>query len=261
MAERREPSPGTLLAGHADLTNDYEVVVQMVDRRGEVLRERAYHPSKADYPTSWWKGGSLVRGQYDLLIPPAAEGEKVRLILKVREEKTGRFLPLGPNWWPIKGYCLALATLSVSKQERIFQSPSPQYPMRADLGDKVEFLGYDLDKIQVERGEKITLTLYWRALTEMEVNYHIFVHLLSEEGEILAQKDSPPAEGSRPTAGWVKGEVIRDDYQIALAEVPAGEYLLTTGIYNPVSGETLPVLIEGERARGDRITLSRLRVE
>ena len=246
----------------ADLTNDYEVVLQMVDRRGEVLRERAYHPSKADYPTSWWKGGSLVRGQYDLLIPPAAEGEKVRLILKVREEKTGRFLPLGPNWWPIKGYSLALATLSVSEQERIFQSPSPQYPMRADLGDKVEFLGYDLDKIQVERGEKITLTLYWRALTEMEVNYHVFVHLLGEEGEIWAQKDSPPVEGSRPTAGWVKGEVVRDEYQIALeGQIPAGEYRLTAGIYNPVSGEGLPVFIEGERVEEDRITLVRLQVE
>lgn len=151
--------------------------------------------------------------------------------------------------------------LTVAEQERTFQPPSVRYPMRADLGGKVEFLGYDLDKIQVERGEKITLTLYWRALTEMEVNYHIFVHLLSEEGEILAQMDSPPAEGSRPTAGWVKGEVVRDDYQIALEEVPAGEYLLTVGIYNPVSGERLPVLIEGERARGDRITLARLRVE
>jgi len=53
----------------ASLTEDYEVVLQMVHKRGEVLRERAYHPSKADYPTSRWKGGSLVRGQYDLLTP------------------------------------------------------------------------------------------------------------------------------------------------------------------------------------------------
>ena len=246
----------------ASLTKNYEVVLQMVDKRGEVLRERAYHPSKADYPTSWWAVGSLVRGQYDLLIPPAAEGEKVRLILKVREEKRERFLPLGPNWWPIKGYGLALTTLTVAEQERTFQPPSVQYPMRADLGGKVEFLGYDLDKNRVERGEIITLTLYWRALTEMEVNYHVFVHLLSEEGEICAQRDSPPVEGSRPTAGWVKGEVIRDEYQIEIGgEIPAGEYLLTAGIYNPVSGERLPVLIEGERVQGDRITLGRLRVE
>jgi len=246
----------------ASLTKDYEVVLQMVDKRGEVLRERAYHPSKADYPTSWWAVGSLVRGQHDLLIPPAAEGEKVRLILRVREEKTGRFLPLGPNWWPIKGYGLALTTLTVAGQERTFQPPSVQYPMRADLGGKVEFLGYDLDKSQVERGESITLTLYWRALTETEVNYHVFVHLLSEEGEIWAQKDSPPVEDSRPTAGWVKGEVIRDEYQLALeGEIPAGEYLLTTGMYNPVNGERLPLLIGGERVQGDRITLARLRVE
>lgn len=245
----------------ANLTKDYEVMLQLVDKNGEVLRERAYHPSKADYPTSRWAVGSLVRGQYDLLIPPAAEGEKVRLVIKVREEKKERFLPLGPSWWPIKGYGLALTTLTVAEQEHTFQPPSVQYPMRADLGGKVEFLGYDLDKSQVERGEKITLTLYWRALTEMEVNYHIFVHLLSEEGEIGAQKDGFPAEGSRPTAGWVKGEVIRDDYQIALAEVLAGEYLLTTGIYNPTSGERLPVFVEGERVQGDRITLARLRVE
>ncbi|MFQ5885885.1 MAG: glycosyltransferase family 39 protein [Anaerolineae bacterium] len=246
----------------ASLTKNYEVVLQMVDERGEVLQERVYHPSKADYPTSRWAVGSLVRGQYDVLIPAAAEGEKVRLVLKVREEKREGFLPLGPNWWPIKGYGLALAKLTVSEQERTFQLPSVQHPMRADLGGKVEFLGYDLDKSQVERGESITLILYWRALTEMEINYHVFVHLLSEEGETWAQKDSPPVEGSRPTAGWVKGEVIRDEYQIALeGEIPAGEYLLTAGIYKPVSGEGLPVLIEGERIQGDRITLGILRVE
>ena len=246
----------------ATLTKNYEVVLQMVDKRGEVLRERAYPPSKADYPTSRWTAGSLVRGQYDLLIPPAAEGERVRLVLKVREEKGERFLPLGPNWWPIKGYGLALATLTVAAQERTLQPPSVQHPIRADFGGKVEFLGYDLDKSQVERGESITLALYWRALTEMEVNYHVFVHLLSEEGEICAQKDSPPVEGSRPTAGWVKGEVIRDEYRITLeGEIPLGEYLLTAGIYNPVSGERLPVLIEGERVQGGRITLARLRVE
>lgn len=244
------------------LTKDYEVVLQMVDTKGEVLRERAFHPSKADYPTSRWAVGSLVRGQYDLLIPPAAEGEKVRLVLKVREEKGDRFLPLGPNWWPIKGYGLALTTLTVAEQERTFQLPSVQYPMRADLGGEVEFLGYDLDESRVVRGGSITLTLYWRALTEMEVNYHVFIHLLDRGGEIWAQKDGPPGEGSRPTAGWVKGEVIRDEYQIALeGEIPTGEYLLTAGIYNPVSGERLPVFIERERAQGDRITLSRLRVE
>jgi len=246
----------------ASPTKGYEVVLQMVDKRGEVLREEVYHPSKADYPANQWTVGALVRGQYDLLITPAAEGEDIRLILKVREEKTGRFLPLGPNWWPIKRYSLALTTLTVAEQERTFQLPSVQYPMRADFGGKVEFLGYDLDKVQVEEGEKVTLTLYWRALTEMEINYNIFVHLLSQEGEIWAQKDSPPVEGSRPTAGWVKGEVIRDGYQIALeGEIPAGEYLLTAGIYNPVSGERLLVFIEGERVQGDRITLGRLRVE
>lgn len=246
----------------ASLTKNYEVVLQMVDKRGGLLRERAYHPSKADYPTSWWTEGSLVRGQYDLLIPPAAEGEKVRLVLKVREEKGDGFLPLSPNWWPIKGFDLALATLTVAQQERTFQPPSVQYPMRADLGGKVEFLGYDLDKSRVEQGESVTLILYWRALTEMEINYHVFIHLLSEEGEIWAQKDNPPVEGSRPTGGWVKGEVIRDEYRITLeGEIPLGEYLLTAGIYNPVSGERLPVLIEGERVQGDRINLGRLRVE
>ncbi len=246
----------------AILTKDYEVVLQMVDRRGEVLRERAYPPSKADYPTSRWAVGSLVRGQYDLLIPPTAEGEKARLVLKVREERKEKFLPLGPTWWPIKGYGLALTTLTVAEQERTFQLPSIQYPMRVDLGGKVEFLGYDLDKSRVEQGESITLILYWRVLTEMGVNYHVFVHLLSEEGEIWAQRDGFPVEGSRPTAGWVKGEVIRDEYQIALeGEIPVGEYLLTVGMYNPVGGERLPVLIEGERVQGDRITLAGLRVE
>ncbi len=80
----------------------------------------------------------------------------------------------------------------------------------------------------------------------------------------MAQLDSAPVRGFRPTESWREGEVIEDEYAIPVgAGVPPGNYRLMVGLYNPdtwerpltkVAGQVVPdrSVYLGEIAVGQR---------
>jgi hypothetical protein len=118
-------------------------------------------------------------------------------------------------------------------------------------------LGYDLHSEELQAGEAVHLTLYWRALDEMEASYTVFVHLINKENHIWGQRDSVPGNGTLPTTGWVKGEVIADEYKFTVRpDAPPGEYLIEIGIYDAQTSRRLPVL--GSPKPEDRILLNKV---
>jgi len=122
--------------------------------------------------------------------------------------------------------------------------------------------GYRVDR-RVEPGETFAVTLYWRAAQEIDRDYKVFVHLYDGQGGILAQRDRHPGLGARPSTTWEEGEVVADRYHVELAsDTPAGTYPLGVGLYDPRSGDRLPVYgPEGGRLRDDRIMLGTVEVE
>jgi hypothetical protein len=71
------------------------------------------------------------------------------------------------------------------------------------------------------------------------------VHLIDERGRVVAQADSIPADGLAPTTSWLPGEIVADGH-VLVAPGP-GRYRLLVGLYDPDSGERLPVLDEAGR--------------
>ena len=66
------------------------------------------------------------------------------------------------------------------------------------------------------------------------------MHLLNEQGQIIAQSDSAPAQGGRPTSGWREGEVILDRHELRFnALAGPGPARLIVGMYDARSGERL----------------------
>jgi hypothetical protein len=113
--------------------------------------------------------------------------------------------------------------------------------VRNDLfGDEplVSLQGYDLES----RKDRLTLTLYWRSEAQTETDYTRFVHLRDQQGHIVAQNDGPPGGRVYLTSLWDAGEVIADEAVIQLPQdlVPAS-YALVIGLYDPVTGQRLPV--------------------
>ena len=63
------------------------------------------------------------------------------------------------------------------------------------------------------------------------------MHLLGPGGTLVAQSDSEPANWTRPTTGWLPGEVVLDKRVMAIpGEASPGEYTLQAGMYTLQGG-------------------------
>jgi hypothetical protein len=101
--------------------------------------------------------------------------------------------------------------------------------------------GYALNT-QSTPGGLILLALHWQSLRAVNEDYHVFVHLLDVRDEKIAQRDGQPVQWLRPTSSWQPGEEIIDHYGLLLpTDIPTGEYTIAVGLYDPVSGQRLPI--------------------
>jgi len=134
-------------------------------------------------------------------------------------------------------------------------------PLRVRLGDKIILEGYRLIDREARAGDILRLTLHWRVEGEVEEDYKVFVHLLDKEGGIVAQRDGEPQGGMRPTSGWGVGEEVEDNHGVMIPEgLLAGEHEIVVGVYEPESGERLPIVDEGGVAIGDKVSLGMVEV-
>jgi hypothetical protein len=87
------------------------------------------------------------------------------------------------------------------------------------------------------------VTLTWRTQKPLPTDYTIFTHLTAPDGFVKAQSDRQPLAGAWPISRWQPGELVADRYDLPLeAGITSGEYLLLAGLYDPATGERLPLL-------------------
>jgi len=240
-----------------DLEEDYNVVVGLRGAGGDVWPLWADRPVHGTYSTANWTAGEVIKDRYGLTIGQDMPAGDYELELMLLNRVTQQPL-LASNGLPT----IFLGHLKVEAWERQFAVPAIQYPLEANLGNKVELLGYDLDRISAKPGESLHLTLYWRALTAMDASYTVFTHLLDGESRIWGQKDNVPKAGTYPTTLWVEREVVTDQYEIVVKpDAPLGQYVIEVGMYLAQSGQRLPVLDELGQVQGDRILLGTVEIQ
>ena len=140
----------------------------------------------------------------------------------------------------------------------------PQHPLEASFGDPplARLRGYDIAG-ELKPGETIKLTLYWQVQNPTAISYKVFVHLIAADGRPIAQGDDFPVAGHRPTTSWQPHETIIDSYTVQLpADIPAGEYPLRIGFYDPVTGARLSPVhnANGTPQPNDQLQLTTLQV-
>jgi hypothetical protein len=231
-----------------DVGQDYLLSLRLRDANGEVRFERRTRPVDNTYPTTEWTKDEVLRDWHDLALPADMPEGLYDLSVGVLEEQE----PLGE---------VALGQVEVRGRERQFAVPEMQHSVEARLGEGVQFLGYDLSSHEVKAGDTIHLTLYWQALREMEVSYTVFTHLLDTQNQIRGQMDSLPGRGEAPTTSWIEGEIITDRYEIPVdPKAPTGDYVIEVGMYNPQTGERLPVYDADQNLAGNMILLQEIDV-
>jgi 4-amino-4-deoxy-L-arabinose transferase-like glycosyltransferase len=215
----------------ADLSEDYTWQLDLlpISPNGAAV---ALGPIVPLVPTSRWRKGDGVCTHYDIAIP--------------RETPSGT-------------YTLALSALGLEGEVdlggiRIEYLPRsfvvPEHLGRDDLpplldvhfGESIRLRGYDLPDAHLKPGDELGLTLYWQADGPVGQDDTVFVHLLDDGGVLRSQWDSAPVRSTRPTSGWLPGEVISDTVVLPLPpDLPRGTYRISVGMYQPLIGQRLPV--------------------
>jgi 4-amino-4-deoxy-L-arabinose transferase-like glycosyltransferase len=235
---------------------DYSFSLRMVDGSGQVWASVEGPPASETYPTSKWAAGQLARGLHELMVPAGAPAGRYRLDIGLHGASDGGAVPLR-RWLVDWGDRLVLGIVTIEgRAHGTNPPPSIAHPLNLRLGDGIELLGYDLDRLEVVPGGTLHLTLYWHALKELDRSYSVFNHLIAGGQRIWGQKDGVPGAGALPTSSWIAGEYIVDEYDVPVWEdTPAGQYLIETGMYDPQTLIRLPIFDEGGTQAGDRVPL------
>ncbi len=194
-----------------------------LDQVGRVAAEQPFALAPT-YPPAQWRVGEVLRPRYRLIVPPTlAPGEYT------------------PRLVAADGATLDLGRVTVAGGPRRFEVGPVQRPRDDRLGASLALAGYDLASEQGTAGQPVGVTLYWRALAAPLADSTRFLHLVDAGGALRAQTDGTPANGQRPTSGWLANEVVTDAVSLSLpSDLPAGRYRLLTGLYDPATLARLP---------------------
>lgn len=92
----------------------------------------------------------------------------------------------------------------------------------------------------ISAGAMLPVSLVWMAVSAPDEDFSVFVQLLGADGVPVAQNDSLPQGGYRPTRGWAAGDTIADRHGLILPnDLSVGNYRLVAGMYNSVDGVRL----------------------
>jgi hypothetical protein len=221
-------------AGETPITADLEMALSVKTGEGhdEWSISEPVGLAGAGYPTSQWQPGDLWRGQLLARIPPSLEPGLYELQLHLTAPETSGVKPL----------TLPIGEFQVEGWSRVFDPPQPQIEVGADFAGQATLVGLDAGAAQVSAGDTLAARLYWRVEAEFDQNYTAFIHLIGPDGVLYGQVDQIPGAGAFPTTGWLPGEYISDEYAVPVArDAPPGAYRIEIGMYDPDTGQRLPV--------------------
>lgn len=172
------------------------------------------------HPTSVWQPGDVWRGQHLLRLPAHLDSGDYTWYLSTEPIYQPTNLP---------------STIHIAAPPHTFTPPPLPHPLTTTLGSLAALVGFDTSVELLHPGDTLTVTLIWRAEDTPSISsYHVFLHLLDQEGKLIGQSDGIPANWTRPTTGWLPGEYITDVRTLTLPpSAPAGDYTLSAGLYVP----------------------------
>lgn len=144
-----------------------------------------------------------------------------------------------------------ISSVTIDAVPAIYEQPAVDQVSNADVPNIGTLVGYSVQGNMSDRNQPFTLKLVWKAKQPSSVSYTVFAQLITDDGRVLAQSDSLPANGARPTTGWRAGEYIVDEHMVNFhADATAGTASLIVGLYDSVTNQRVPIT-----PMGDFITL------
>jgi hypothetical protein len=110
----------------------------------------------------------------------------------------------------------------------------------------------------VAAGEVALVGLRWQTTAILTQRYKVTVQVLDSRNNVIAQRDSEPVGGSLPTDQWSVGETVVDNHGIFIPPgTPPGAYRVIVALYDPNSGQRLPLADSNDYLSLGEITVVR----
>jgi uncharacterized membrane protein len=138
-----------------------------------------------------------------------------------------------------------------------------QHSVQYDFEHEVSLLGYTLAPTETLRGGgTVYPILGWRADQQLDKRYVFQMHIVDSAGHLWARDDREPLGGALPTTQWTVGSTNGDQFGLRLPlAMPAGDYKLVVGVYDPESGRNLHADPSTNNSTGNDVVLATLQVE
>jgi 4-amino-4-deoxy-L-arabinose transferase-like glycosyltransferase len=211
-----------------------EFVMEMFGRdANRIANLHSYH-GRGLYPATLWPPGAVIADRFAVRIAPDAVAPVLgRVFARVEPGEPG----------------IEVATVKIVP-DRFRSTPDV---LQAELGDNIALANVRIVPEQVQPGRRVRLSVRWYVpLGRPDQDYTTLVHLGQPDLTPLATGDSPPLRGDYPTRVWSNGETIDDSYTLIVPDdLMPGRYPVWIGMYNPATGERLPLKVGGIRQAND----------
>ncbi|HUV74707.1 MAG TPA: DUF2723 domain-containing protein [Anaerolineae bacterium] len=216
--------------------DNYDVRLRLVGATGHVwIETKGRPPVSGLYPTAAWRPGEIVPDYHaiDLAgqLPPGSYHLDVGLFAPFSQEGLASSDSHG-------GY-VTLADVSVTSGEA--WRPTIHHPLRANFEDQILLLGYSFPST-ITPGPGVPLTLYWRAVDQIETDYEVVLQFSRPDGTVVWQAVEQPLFGEHPTSEWTPADVLADTHLVEIARTASGPLDLRIGLRDPSSEAYLTVI-------------------
>ncbi|HNS40586.1 MAG TPA: hypothetical protein PKJ56_10135, partial [Promineifilum sp.] len=181
------------------------------------------------YPADLWPPGAVVADRFAVRIDPEAKAPVLgRVFARIDGGAPG----------------IEVATVRIEPVEPL---PAPD-AWQAEIGDNIALVSATIEPEQALPGQSVRVRVRWYVpVGRPQQDYTTLVHLGQPDEPPLSTGDSPPLNGDYPTSAWRNGEAIDDSYILTIPpDVQPGRYPVWIGLYDPATGERLPVVVEGQ---------------
>lgn len=219
---------------------------------GEIAADRTSLFGLGRYPSVLWQPGDIWCDTFDLWIddpdladePPLRLGLRYDLVITVLDAETqaSDFVRTQAGV-PVDAVIMGSAV-----------SPAGQMPVDAMTAADIAFpgfarlTGYRVDG-SLSAGASPALTLVFAVDRAIPESLASFVHLYRGDAFVAVLADGVPRAGRYPTTDWQPGEQVVDSWTLVLpADLPAGDYSIRVGLYDPITGARRPVTAQNSPA-------------
>ncbi len=177
--------------------------------------------------SSWWNWSALLNEPWQLLGVAGLCACLLSASLVAREPQLQSL--------PALAAIVLLSVLAIyAHLEPRGYDYTPTKPPVARFSDEAYLV--DAQAPPLRAGTTVTVTLLWQDLGTFSDDYTVFVHVVDAQQKIWTQRDKPPANGTRPTSSWQRGELLRDEYALTIPNDAPPNLRIEVGLYRSRDG-------------------------